>query len=67
MLAHRLISTIRHAGRATSVAFVDFCHRPGKLVFCEMEHVSAWLHFNTLQSESTYHRMVLSQSTEPVC
>jgi hypothetical protein len=36
----------------TSVAFVDFGHRPGKYVFCGMEHGSAWLLFNTLRSES---------------
>jgi hypothetical protein len=49
------------------VAFVDFCHRPGKIVFCGMKHGSASLHFNTLRSESAYHRMVPCQSTEAVC
>jgi len=61
-LDHRLV-----ARRTTSVAFVDFGHHPGKIVFCVMEHGSASLHFNTVRSESAYHRMLPCQSTEPVC
>ena len=61
-LDHRLVTRC-----TTSVAFVDFCHRPGKSDSSGMEHGSASLHFNALRSESAYHRMVPCQSTEPVC
>jgi hypothetical protein len=59
---HRLVTRC-----TTSVAFVDFGHRPGKIVFCGMKHGSASLLFNILRSESRYHKIVAGQSTEAVC
>ena len=80
LAAHALVLTRGHHGAAlialdhrfvtrctTSVAFVDFGHRPGKYVFCGLEHESGSLHFNALRSECAYHRLPWGQSTEPVC
>jgi hypothetical protein len=80
LAAHALVLARGHHGAAlialdyrlvtcctTSLAFVDFGHRPGKIVFCGMKHGSASLLFNTLRSESCYHKIVAGQSTEAVC
>ena len=62
LAAHALVLTRGHHGAAlialdhrfvtrctTSVAFVDFGHRPGKYDFCGFENGSGSLHFNALR------------------